>query len=106
MDHNLLSFYASLSPGDHPHAVVVEVAASETQGAAAPEVKAPAAPHHAVPCSYGATTGCQLAFRSKLCCYAVQDHVCDPPNEILPSFVTGRGPVTMAQVYIANGCHR
>lgn len=67
---------------------------------------APSAQPHAVPCSYGATTGCQLAFRSKPCCHAVQGHLCDPPSEILPSFTKGRGPMTMAQVYIANGCHR
>lgn len=60
----------------------------------------------ATPCSHGTTTGCRLTFRSKACCYAVQDHACDPPSELLLKFVEGGGPITMAQVYIANGCHR
>lgn len=104
MNQQLLSFYASLSPGGQPHAVVMAEAVSEPP-AAVTETKVPAQ-HHVTPCPYGITTGCQRVFRSKKCCEAVQDHDCDPPEELLPRFAEGNGPVTMAQVYIAHGYHR
>lgn len=101
MDQSLLSFYARSSPGAAE--VVAGAAVSETSPVPGTKVSVQ---RHATPCPYGTTIGCRRAFRSKDCCYAVQDHHCDPPSELLPSFVKGEGPVTMAQVYVASGCYR
>lgn len=104
MDQSILSFYrcqSSLPPCD-----------PVTVGPPEEAVGTPPGPGSARPpvqrvneCSHAAVTGCRRVFRSKQCCYAVQDHLCNPPRSLLPSFVNGDHQVTMAQVYIAQGCH-
>lgn len=101
MNESLLSFYKQQLLTGAPATPTFVASGGGTAHKAVP---IRASVQHVNECSHRAATGCTRMFRSKCCCYAVQDHECNPPEELLPQFAQGR-EVTLAQVYIAQGCH-
>ncbi len=54
----------------------------------------------------GYRAGCKLSFRGEACCKAVETlHECHPPKDIRETFTRAGGPISPAQIRIANGSH-
>lgn len=113
MDQKLLPFYKSL----HAASFAAEDTSTrdpsvvgqqyQARPARAVQIKAPVRDVNSCPHAMATRNGCPLEFRSKPCCYAVSDHECNPPKSLLPEFARCGNDqrITMAQVYIAQGCH-
>lgn len=106
MDESALFFYRRQS-GSANNPAATKPSAEMESASPSPGLTKPVAKYSGRICPHAVVTGCQRTFRGKSCCYAVQDHLCNPPKSLLPSFISteDKQPITLAQVYIANGCH-